>query len=160
MALRTRLGALNPARTVTLSGATRPAVVVLENEMPAAGDRLPECFYLEWGALKTVDAASVGRTVCAFECTISYHTQGTFESGVDRGRVLGELDRELFMICRPPFTDKLDYSQSPSADLGTGVFWSLPVAAEPKIGPDDPISQTVRREHVARVTVYFFPEVG
>ena len=50
MALQQRLAALNPQRTITLSGATRPAVVVAENELVIPIVPLPEAFYIEWGA--------------------------------------------------------------------------------------------------------------
>lgn len=159
MALRERLAALNPARVVTLSGAQRPAVVVLENEMATPADYLHECFYLEWGPMKVAEAASGERAICAMDCMISYCTRGTVESGVDRGRVLGELDRELFMICLPAYTGKRDFSQSPNVDLGTGVFWTLPSIEEGKtrfrLADHDP----GLIEHKAKVTVFFFPEV-
>ena len=35
-------------------------------------------------------------------------------------------------ICQPPNTEKVDYTQSPSADLGTTVFWGQPSFAEGK----------------------------
>src|SRR5579883_1566813 len=54
VALRERLAALNPGRTVTLGGVQRPAVVVRENEMPNAAEPAMECFYLEWGACRAV----------------------------------------------------------------------------------------------------------
>lgn len=159
IALRQRLAALNPARTVTLGGARRPAVVVMENELPSSGEQLPECFYLEWGNLQAVDAASVGPALYRWNCTISYFTQGTVQSGVDRGRTLGELDRELFLICQPPFTGKRDFRKAPSVDLGTSVMWTLPAMSEPKIAADDATSATARLERTAQVAVFFFPEV-
>jgi hypothetical protein len=159
IALRQRLAALNPARTVTVSGAQRPAVVVLENELPAPAEQLPQCFYLEWGQLQPVNAASVGRAMYQWECTISYFTEGTAQSGVDRGRTLGELDRELYLICQPPFTEKQDFRQAPSVDLGTGVIWTAPIMTEPKVAADGATSGTARLERTAQVSVFFFPEV-
>jgi hypothetical protein len=159
MALRVRLAALNPGRTVTVSGAQRPAVVVLENEMPTPADLLTECFYLEWGGLKAAEAGSGPRVVCSVDCTITYSTRGSVESGVDRGRVLGELDRELFMICQPAYTVKQDFSQAPVADLGTGVFWTMPSVAEGKTSFVRADYDPALAEHKAQVTVYFFPEV-
>lgn len=159
MALRERLAGLNPGRTVTLSGAKRPAIVVLENEMPTPAELLTECFYLEWGQMRVAEAVSAQRPLCALDCTISYCSRGTVASGVDRGRILGELDRELFMICQPTVTGKYDFSQSSNRDLGSGVFWTLPAV--------DVTKTTFRRsdhdpavvEHQAKVTVFFFPEV-
>ncbi|MGC2198132.1 MAG: hypothetical protein WA628_25905 [Terriglobales bacterium] len=159
MALRERLAALNPARTVTLSGAQRPAVVVLENEMPTAAELLRECFYLEWGASKVVEPASGHRAVCGMECRITYWTSGSVESGVDRGRVLGQLDRELFMICQPTGTGKRDFSQSPNVDLGIGIFWTLPSIDEMKPSPGETEQDRAMLSHRAKVTVFFFPEV-
>jgi hypothetical protein len=159
IALRERLAGLNPARTVTLSGAQRPAVVVLENEIPSAREQQPDCFYLEWGPAQGVGKASIGSQMYQMECTITYFTEGTVESGVDRGRALGELDRELVMICQPPCTGKRDFSQSPSQNLGTGVMWTLPAMGEPKTAADLPASSLAKMVRVAAVTVFFFPEV-
>ena len=50
LALQERLAGLNPARVVTVSGATVPAVVVLENLPPAYGERKPNTFYIEFGS--------------------------------------------------------------------------------------------------------------
>jgi hypothetical protein len=160
VALRERLAGLNPLRTVVVSGAQRPAVVVQENELPSSGAQLSECFYLEWGPAQPLAKTQAEAPIYQMECTISYFTEGTVESGVDRGRVLGELDRELLMICQPASTGKRDFSQSPSADLGTGVSWTLPSMADPKIAPDSPASGNERMTRIAKITAFFFPEVG
>src|SRR5439155_1366418 len=62
----------------------------------------------------------------AMDCVISHHTFGTVESGVDRGRTLTALDMELMSICQPLRTAKCDFTQTPSVDLGTNVFWTAP----------------------------------
>jgi hypothetical protein len=166
MALRERLAALNPARTVTLSGATRPAVIVAENELVIPVEPLPDAFYLEWGSVRAVDRQTGSRVLAAMECEISYHTQGTCESGVDRGRTLAALDTELMGMCQPPFTEKRDYTQAPSMDLGTSVVWMEPVfgAVTGSEGPNSASlpqrSQGVRLERKAGVTVFFYPEVN
>ena len=54
VALRDRLAALNPQRTVFLNGVTRPAVIVVENEYITAAGPLPEAFYLGWGTAQPV----------------------------------------------------------------------------------------------------------
>ena len=159
MALRERLAGLNPARIVTLSGAERPAIVVLENEMPTPAELLTECFYLEWGPVRVAEAVSAQRPLCAMECTITYTTRGTVASGVDRGRILGELDRELFMICQPTVTAKYDFSQAPNVDLGSGVFWTLPAVDATKTTFIRSDHDPAVVEHQAKVTVFFFPEV-
>ncbi|HLW83694.1 MAG TPA: hypothetical protein VKR60_00685 [Candidatus Sulfotelmatobacter sp.] len=130
LALQQRLGALNPGRTVTINGATVPAVLVVENLMPAAADPQPNTFYLEWGAAKVVDGHAGNAALMSLACVISYFSLGTVPSMVDRGRLLGQLDDELLGICQPPNTEKTDYTQSPSADLGTSVFWSQPAFDE------------------------------
>jgi hypothetical protein len=144
---------------VSLSGAQRPAIIVLENEMPTPADLLMECFYLEWGAMRVAETVSAQRPLCAMDCTISYGTRGTVASGMDRGRVLGELDRELFMICQPTSTRKFDYSQSPNADLGSGVFWTWPAVDAAKMTFRRSDHDSAVAEHQAKVTVFFFPEV-
>src|SRR5437867_12929076 len=98
MALRERLASLNPQRTVTLNGATRPAVVVAENELVIPVEHLPDEFYIEWGAVQAVETGA--RTLIALDCMISHHTCGTVESGVGRGRRLSALDMEWMLICQ------------------------------------------------------------
>lgn len=158
MALRERLASLNPERTVLVNQAPRPAVIVLENELPSSAERAPECFYLHWGVMKTLGV--FGAPICAMDCTISYFTHGSVASGVDRGRVLGQLDRELLMICQPPSTPKIDFSQSPSTDLGTSLSWTLPQIEEVKLPTGRTPNQFAHREHEAHLTVFFFPEVA
>jgi hypothetical protein len=166
MALRERLAALNPKRTVMVGGASRPAVVVLENEMPSTAEMQTECFYLDWRGGKVLDARSQP-ALYGMECVITYRSGGSVESGVDRGRVLGELDRELLMMCQPTYTGKKDFSQAPAADLGTGVFWSWPVIEAGSGVETSPPSRSGRAkggapgvvEHSGRVTVFFYPEV-
>jgi hypothetical protein len=77
---------------------------------------------------------------------------------MDRGRTLGQLDSELLSICRPAFTEKRDYSQSPSADLGTGVFWTLPEYDVPAPLAGEGKQHPAILERRARVMVGFFPE--
>ena len=86
MTLRERLASLNPQRTVTLNGVTRPAVIVAENELVIPVNPLPDAFYIEWGGAQVVDGQAGSRTLMAMDCVISHHTFGTVESGVDRGR--------------------------------------------------------------------------
>ena len=126
LALQQRLAGLNPARTVTVNGATVPAVVVVENLPPSSAEPQPNAFYIEWGAADVVGGHAGNAALMSLDCVISYYTLGTVQSMVDRGRLLGQLDDELLGICQPPNTEKLDYTQSPSADLGTSVFWGQP----------------------------------
>lgn len=165
MTLRDRLAALNPKRTITLNGAVRPAVVVAENEMVIPVEPLPDAFYVEWGAARRGEQDHDGHAAIGMDCVISYHTLGTTQSGVDRGRTLTELDVELMNICMPARTSKRDYRQTPSVDLGTNVFWTLPqleevAGREAPRTPGLPLgTQGVRLERRTKLTVFFFSEV-
>ena len=176
LALQQRLGGLNPARTVTINGATGPAVVAVENLPPAASEPQPDAFYIEWGTAGVIDGHAGNAALMSLECVISYYTLGTVASMVDRGRVLGQLDDELLGICQPTNTEKFNYSVSPSVDLGTSVFWNQPVFEQATtLGVEDNSlayqARGVRRamyeqayqdgrvERRAELTVFFFSEV-
>lgn len=162
--LRDRLAALNPQRTITLNGVTRPAIVVAENEAVIPVKPLPDAFYIEWGSAQVVPPTG-DRAMFSLECLISYHTFGTVESGVDRGRTLASLDTELISICLPATTPKLDYTQTPAASLGTSIVWSTPVLGK-VVGSEAPRTEAlprgttgVRLERTASLKVFFFSEV-
>jgi hypothetical protein len=176
IALQQRLAGLNPARTVTINGATVPALLVVENLPPASTEPQPNAFYIEWGSAAVVDGHAGNAALMSLECVIRYYTLGSVQSMVDRGRVLGQLDGELLGICQPPNTEKYDYTQSPSVDLGTSVFWSQPAFQEATTtGVEDNTlayqGRSVRRamytqahqdgrvERRAELTVFFFSEV-
>jgi hypothetical protein len=176
LALQQRLAGLNPARTVTINGATVPAVVVVENLPPASAEPQPNAFYIEWGSAAVVNGGAGDAAVMSLECVISYYTLGTVQSMVDRGRVLGQLDNELLAICQPTNTEKYDYTQSPSTDLGTRVFWNQPTFQEATTsGVEDNTAayqgRAVRRamyeqahqdgrvERRAELAIFFFSEV-
>jgi hypothetical protein len=176
LALQSRLAALNPARMVTVNGATVAAVVAAENLPPAASEPQPNAFYIEWGSAAVIGGHAGNGALMSLDCVISYYTLGTVQSMVDRGRVMGELDNELLGICQPPYTEMMDYTQSPSADLGTSVFWTQPTFQEVTTsGVEDMTAgyqgRLVRRamyeqayqdgrvERRAQLTVFFFSEV-
>ncbi|MCI0403438.1 MAG: hypothetical protein L0212_07945 [Acidobacteria bacterium] len=154
VALRDRLAALNPARTVFLDGVLRPAVIVAENEPSTPSLPLPDAFYLQWGSVREVKSSQrVPRPLLAFDCQIIYRTIGTeASSSVDRGRVLAALDLELLQICNPPETTKRDYTQTTPLDLGTKVFWTRPQIVET-------VALGTELRRTAKATVYFYPEV-
>jgi hypothetical protein len=166
MALLARLVALNPQRTVTLNGATRPALIVAENELVIPVEPLPDAFYIEWGAVAAVKQQTGSRALMAMDCVISHHTFGTVESGVDRGRTLAALDTELLSICQPPRTSKRDYTQTPSVDLGTNILWTVPELG--KVSGSEALqnmglprgSEGVRLERIATMKVFFVAEVN
>lgn len=149
--LRNRLAKLDPARTITVDGVERPAILVAENEPPTAEARLQDAFYLQWGAAQAVRPAI--SALMQMECVVSYASSGTEPNGgKDRGRALGNLDSDLLGISTPACAAKTDYSSGAPADLGTTIFWSAPVAGATRAeGP------RVAREN--KITVYFYPEV-
>ena len=123
MALRARLAALDPARTMVIDGVTVPGIVVRENMEPRFNEAQTGVFYVDWGEVLIAESS---RPMLGIECSIWYASEGSGGSGVDRGRMLAEMDAELLSICDPPHTEMLDYSQNPSADLGSGIFWTVP----------------------------------
>jgi len=162
MALRSRLAALNPERVIAIDGQTVPGIVVRENMEPRFNEAHPEVFYLDWGEFLIAESS---RPMLAMDCSIWYASEGTSGgTGVDRGRMLAQMDVELLKICDPPHTELADYSQTPSADLGSGIFWTVPeIGRDPG---DSPIAKqgwsagTARVAHYAQLKVYFFlPEV-
>jgi hypothetical protein len=162
MALRDRLAALNPARTMLLDGVTIPAIVVRENMEPQFAEAQAGAFYLDWGE---VEVAESTRPILGMDCRIWYASEGSGGTGVDRGRILAQMDEELLSICHPPHTGMRDYRQSPSADLGAGVFWTMPLLAGAPGAAPVPKQQwgaeTARLARYAQLKVYFFlPEAG
>jgi len=152
IALRDRLVAVDPARTVTLDGATRPAIAVIENEPPTGAPLFCDCFYLHWGNTRLAPL-SVG-SLMAMDCTISYCTKGSVQNGnLDRGRDLAGLDNDLLAICSPPQAAKSDYSSGSPVPLGSTIFWTQPVLNAAKSTPP-----YVGRD--VTVTVFFYPEVN
>lgn len=166
MALLQRLVSLNPLQTVMLDGTTRPAIIVAENELVSSAQPVSDAFYIEWGDAQMVAGQVGDRGLMEMECLISYHTFGTVQSGVDRGRALAALDMELLSICKPPRTSKRDYTQAPSADLGTSILWTMPTFG--KISGSDAAkneglprgNEGVRLARSVNLKVFFFPEVN
>lgn len=182
VALRDRLAALNPERTIFLNGVTRPAALVVENEHITSAGPPPQAFCIRWGEARPAETmARAPRPLLALECAISYWTAGTAENqGVDRGRLLAALDAELLQICSPHHAPKRDYAQTPEVDLGTEVLWSVPQlrlrSAAPRLAADatewqltagelltttpGPGNPPARLERIAALTVFFYPEGG
>lgn len=122
LALRDRLAALNPARTIMLGGVTRPGILVEENETPTA--QMPsDVFLLRWtgAAMDTqLPAALEAQT-----CDICYWTRGSdTNADMDRGRLMTQMDAELTAILQPPNTQKVSVSSAgKDLPLNTNVFW-------------------------------------
>jgi hypothetical protein len=108
VALRTRLAAINPQRTILLRNVVRPGILVEEAEAPFA--QLPtDVFVLRWLGLG-VDG-DLSSAMAAEECEVVYSTLGTQSfGGLDRGRVLSEMDEELVAMLTPSWTPKLNYT--------------------------------------------------
>jgi hypothetical protein len=151
MALRARLAAINPERTILLRGAVRPGILVEEAEAPFS--QLPsDVFVLRWLGLG-VDL-DLGSTMVAEQCEMIYQTCGTQSyGGLDRGRSLSEMDEELAAIMQPFYTPKLNYTTTPPAAMMTMVFWD-----EPEFGPI--ATQRDQLSRSAKVMVYSYQEQG
>jgi len=150
--LRNRLAQLNPARTVTVNGMTRPGILVNENERPGLQDLLLAVFCLNWGAECAITGTSGQITLHLLECAIEYRVDGTDGNGnADRGRQLTEMDAELLRICVPAKVPEYDYTQSPAVPLGTTIFWTAPKLAAPKSA-----GKLLTRS--ATLQLYYFPE--
>lgn len=152
VALRDRLVATDPNRTVLLDGVMRPAIAVIENEPATGAPPFCDTFYVQWGNARPAPLSS--GTLMAIDCTISYCSKGTMQnSGLDRGRDLASLDSDLIAICAPPQTAKNDYSSGSPVPLGSNIFWTQPLLSAAKNTPP-----YVGRE--ATLTVFFYPEVN
>jgi hypothetical protein len=151
MALRTRLATINPERTILVRGAVRPGILVEEAEAPFSQPPA-DVFILRWTGLAF--DADLCSTLAAVECEILFQTCGTQAfGGLDRGRVLSQMDSELWGMLSPYSTAKCNYSTTPVATLLTQVFWD-----EPAIAPT-----TIQRDRLSRsvkVMVYSYEEQG
>ena len=151
MALRTRLVALNPERTILLRGTLRPGILVEESEAPF-GQPPNDVFILRWSGL-AVDM-DLGSTMVAGECEIIYQTCGTQSfGGLDRGRAMSQMDEELTAMLTPFSTPKFNYTATPPAAMLTQVFWDEPVIT-PIVVQRDRLSRS------AKIMVYSYQEQG
>jgi hypothetical protein len=151
MALRTRLAAINPDRTILLRGTVRPGILVEEAEAPFS--QLPnDVFVLRWLGLG-VDLY-LGSSMVAEQCEVVYQTCGTQSyGGLDRGRSLSTMDDELTAMMRPFYTPKLNYTATPPSAMLTNVFWDEP-------GFGSVVTQRDRLTRSANLMVYSYQEQG
>jgi hypothetical protein len=151
VALRARLVAIHPERTILLRAAVRPGILVEEAEAPIA-QLPPDIFLLRWLGLG-VDQ-DLPSMLVAEEVEIHYSTLGTQSfGGLDRGRALSAMDAELVGMLSPLWTPKLDYTATPATAMLTNVFWDEAVFGAVTVVRD-------RLSRVARVTVYSYQEPG
>lgn len=151
MALRTRLALLYPERTVLIRGAVRPGILVEEAEAPF-GEFPNDVFVLRWpGAAVEM---SLEPMLVAAEGEFKYQTVGTQSfGGLDRGRMMSEMDRELLSMLTPLQAPKLDYSVTPPDSAMTHIFWEEPVFG-PLVAQGDTLSRS------ATVRIYSYLEEG
>ena len=154
MTLRSRLATVDPARTITLEGAVRPAVYVVENEVVLAASPPTEAFAISFGATRVVATTEAARRpLLALDCDISYQTAGSDASlSTDRGRTLAALDLELLQICSPPYAAKQNFTVTPTVSLGTQILWQ-----RPDLGAIEVAGDQLRR--TAKTTLLFYPEM-
>ena len=149
--LTDRLAVVNPARTVTLDGASRPAVMAVENETPVPANTFLETFLLSWEGAGQVSPDS---PLMYLDCNVSYGSKGTDDMlRTDRGRIVTAMDVELLRMCEPRNAAASDYTQTPPAALGTNIFWTLPVMTA-SAEEDGILVRT------AKLRLFYFPEVA
>jgi len=149
--LRNRLTTVNPSRTMSLRAVTRPGILVEEAEAPVA--ELPlDVFVLRW--TKLAADTQLPSILTQMTCEIHYATAGTQDNaGLDRGRALEEMDDELLQLLCPASAIKMNYTQTPAAQMGTSIFWSQAIFA-----PATTVRERMGR--VAAVNVFAFQEQG
>ncbi|HEX4037888.1 MAG TPA: hypothetical protein VHX37_07500 [Acidobacteriaceae bacterium] len=149
--LRSRLAALNPARTLALRSVVRPGIFVQDAEAPMP--QLPlDAFALSWTGFAA--DFQLPAILAQMTCEIQYATAGTqANAGLDRGRALEEMDYEVLKLLYPYSAQKVNYTQNPAVAMETMVFWS-----EPEFGPV--VTLRDRLSRTAKVTVFAFQEVG
>lgn len=149
--MRARLMAVNADRTVVVRGATRPGLIVAENELAATN--LPaDCFVMVWSKA-SVDAAGAMPLV-TMECLVRYRTAGNAaNAGMDRGRALAAMDAELAAMVNatPQRAAKQDFSMAKA--MGTSVWWS-----DVALGTAKEVDGVLSRE--ANFTVMAYQEAG
>ncbi len=144
IALRDRLAVVNPDRRMLTRGAQRPSVLVEEAE-PVANTTAQDVFLIRWKGWRRERYLS--QTLTLMDCEIHYSTAGTGATcGLDRGRALAAMDKELMQMLEPPSAPTMNYSTSPCSATGTIVFWT-----EPEMGTATTICDA--QERVVKVTV-------
>jgi hypothetical protein len=144
IALRNRLAAVNPQRTVVARGALRPGILVEEAE-PAVSKMPRDVYVLRWTGLER--NVCLPQTMALLHCEIHYCTAGSEAAcGLDRGRSLATMDAEISEMLKPMSTPTMNLSTNPAAATGTTTFWT-----EPVFGPTT--SNRDSLERVVKVTV-------
>lgn len=154
IALRDRIAALNPSRTVLVRGIVRPAVLVEESELAVEYPPL-NTFRLRWTELQidSQDPLPLAR----IRCELRYATAGNAgNGGMDRGRMMAAMDAELAEALNdaPQRALKTDYAVTagPRPDR-TNVFWG-----DVQFGAL--VANGEQLERTASVDVYSYQEAG
>jgi hypothetical protein len=151
MALRARLMEINPARTILIRGTVRPGILVEEAEAPFSQNPM-DVYVVRWVGIG-LDMA-LASPMMAAECEMSYQSAGTQAfGGLDRGRLLSVMDKELIAMLATTRTQKLNYAVNPPVAMSTQIFWE-----EPVFGPVVPQRDKVGRS--VKVRVYCYVEEG
>lgn len=151
IALRDRLAIINPTRVLTIRAVQRPSLLMEEAEAPMM-ELINNTFVIRW-----TTAASIGNlpgSLVSLGCELHYASSGSqTNAGLDRGRELAELDREILSILQPPATLKHSYVTAQAKSLQTNIFWT-DVVLEPM--------QTVRNQltRTAKITIFSIEEIG
>lgn len=149
LTMRSRLTTINPERIVLLRGSLRPGILLEDAEAPFAQPP-SDVFIVRW--LGVGAELQLPSTMIALECEFFYCTSGSQAfGGLDRGRSMTTMDRELLAMLQPLSTPKLNYSVQPPAPLKTRIFWDEPAFA-PITALRDRLSRT------ARVMLYSYEE--
>lgn len=125
--LQARLAIANPARTIDVDGASRPAILVAENESYPPPKLFFHTFYIHWLGAPAVRSFS-GTLAPRYEqiAQVEYFVRGTAPLQLpfaDRGRLMAQMDQELVAILFPGFAEKLDHSEAPPVPLGSYLHW-------------------------------------
>jgi hypothetical protein len=155
--LKSRIATANPERTIVLRGVVRPGVLVEENELVTAVT-IPDCFRLHW--LDTAVDAANALPVATLTCEVMYETAGTAaNAGMDRGRLLTEMDAELTAAVNtcPQHSLKQSYAALASGGsataMTTNIWWGSVVFGALVVKAD-------RIARIAKVTVMSCEEAG
>ncbi len=150
--LRDRLAGLNSARTITVRGVARPGSLVEENELVSA-TQPADAFCLHWTEMKLVAPGEM--PLISMRCEVRYSTAGSAESsGMDRGRLLAEMDAELTtaISTAPQNALKMRYAAgSVATAMQTKVFWGEVLFASA-------IADGERLSRMATVEVFTYQE--
>jgi hypothetical protein len=156
-ALQARLAVVNPQRSITVDGVTKPALLVAENEPYPPARLFFNTFYIQWiGAPAVRGFAATLAPRYEQIAQMEYFVRGTpslQKPLADRGRRMAQMDGELVQILFPGFAPKQDHAQQPPVDLGSTVRWQWSPSLRTVVEKDGAV---LRR--IATINVSFYLE--